>query len=219
MNEALHRKWSFILKISSVNLTKSANLVTLTEEILNRQDAFFVQWTCSVVILSFCVQDGWYKCFLSGYVVVREQLISFTHFHAILLPYISMLAFWSIFCRILKGRSTHRRFCIEKGFLKIFAKFTGKHLSQILFFNKVFKKQTLSQVFPCEYCEIFKNICFEECCFWKGIEIKGNMSTKLVNPIRTGAFWDYWKLGRVSRYKTDVSIIFNHKAIRITLSL
>ena len=36
------------------------------------------------------------------------------------------------------------------------------------------------------------------------------MSTKLVNPIRTGAFWDYWKLGRVSRYKTDVSIIFNH---------
>ena len=34
-------------------------------------------------------------------------------------------------------RSSHRRSSIEKGVLKTFAKFTGKHLCQSLFFNKV----------------------------------------------------------------------------------
>ena len=37
--------------------------------------------------------------------------------------------------------------------LKNLTKFTGKHLCQSLFF----KKETLAQVFPCEFCEIFKN--------------------------------------------------------------
>ena len=37
--------------------------------------------------------------------------------------------------------------------LKNLTKFTGKHFCQSLFF----KKETLAQVFPCEFCEIFKN--------------------------------------------------------------
>ena len=48
--------------------------------------------------------------------------------------------------------------------LKTFAKLTGKHLRQSLFFNKVagaacnfMKKVTLAQVFPCQFCEIFRN--------------------------------------------------------------
>ena len=55
-------------------------------------------------------------------------------------------------------------FC-KKGVLGNFAKFTGKHLCQSLFFNKVaggacnfIKKETLAQVFSCEFCEISKNI-------------------------------------------------------------
>ena len=59
----------------------------------------------------------------------------------------------------------------------MFAKFTGKHLCLSLFFNKVaglinrnsskgvrpeacnfFKKETLAQVFPGEFCEIFKEL-------------------------------------------------------------
>ena len=47
--------------------------------------------------------------------------------------------------------------------LKNFAVFTGKHLCQSLFFNKVagaasnfIKKETLAQVFSCEFCKIFK---------------------------------------------------------------
>ena len=55
-------------------------------------------------------------------------------------------------------------FC-KKGVLRNFAKFIGKHLYQSLFFNKVaglrsvtlLKKETLVQVFSCEFCEIAKN--------------------------------------------------------------
>ena len=49
--------------------------------------------------------------------------------------------------------------------LRNFTKFTEKHLCQGLFFNKVageacnfIKKETLIQVFSCEFCEISKNI-------------------------------------------------------------
>ena len=74
----------------------------------------------------------------------------------------------------LKNKSVLRRhrssrldvFC-RKGILRNFAKFTGKHLCQSLFFNKVagaacnfIKKETLAQVFSCEFCEISKNTFF-----------------------------------------------------------
>ena len=58
---------------------------------------------------------------------------------------------------------------IRKGVLRNFAKFTGKHLCQSLFFNKVtdpafsfIKKETLIQVFSFEFCEISKNTFFTE---------------------------------------------------------
>ena len=60
-------------------------------------------------------------------------------------------------------------FC-SKGVLRNFAKFTGKRPCQGLFFNKnaglrqlrpeacnFIKKETLAQVFSCEFCKIFKN--------------------------------------------------------------
>ena len=60
-------------------------------------------------------------------------------------------------------------FC-KKGVLINFAKFTGKHLCQNPFFNKApdlraqgcifIKKETLAQVFSCEFCEISKNTFF-----------------------------------------------------------
>ena len=54
----------------------------------------------------------------------------------------------------------------KKGFLKNFAKFTGKHQSQNLFFNKVtgvmltalLKKR--AQVFSCKFFKIFKSTFF-----------------------------------------------------------
>ena len=73
-------------------------------------------------------------------------------------------------------------FC-EKGVLRNFAKFTGKHLCQSLFFNKVaggacnfikketlahnfIKKETLAQLFSCEFCEISNNIFLTEHLWW-----------------------------------------------------
>ena len=72
----------------------------------------------------------------------------------------------------LYGSSRPEVFC-KKGVLRNFTKFTGKHLCQSLFFNKVagqacnfIKKETLAQVFPCEFCEISKNIFFIEHLWW-----------------------------------------------------
>ena len=47
-------------------------------------------------------------------------------------------------------------FC-KIGVLRNFTKFTGKYVCQSLFFNK---KETLTRVFYCEFCEIPKNAFF-----------------------------------------------------------
>ena len=68
------------------------------------------------------------------------------------------------------SRSSHQRCSIKKCVLRNFAKFTGKHLCQSLFFNKVaglrpatlLKKETLALVFSCEFYEISKNTIFTE---------------------------------------------------------
>ena len=49
-----------------------------------------------------------------------------------------------------------KRCSLRKGALRNFAKFTGKHLCQSLFF----KKEAVAQVFSCEFCEISKNTFF-----------------------------------------------------------
>ena len=48
---------------------------------------------------------------------------------------------------------------MKKGVLKNYAKFTGKHLAWPEAWNFI-KKETLAQVFSCEFCEIFKNAFF-----------------------------------------------------------
>ena len=59
-----------------------------------------------------------------------------------------------------------RRCSIKKVVLKNFAKFTEKHLCQSLFLIKLtcdfIKKETLAQVFSCQFCDIFKNTFFTE---------------------------------------------------------
>ena len=89
-----------------------------------------------------------------------------------------------------KHRSSHQRYAVRKGFLRNFAKFTGKHLRQSLYFNRVaghacsfIKIETLAQVFSSESCEISKNTFFIEhvwasaslsSCFWVNIEENGD---------------------------------------------
>ena len=56
------------------------------------------------------------------------------------------------------NRSSHPRCSVRKGVLRDFAKFTGKHQCQSLFF----KKEALPQVFLCKFCEISKDAFFAE---------------------------------------------------------
>ena len=68
------------------------------------------------------------------------------------------------------SRSSQQRCSVGKGVLRNSVKFKGKHLCQSLFFNKVagleafnfIKKETLTQVFCCELCEISKSTFFTE---------------------------------------------------------
>ena len=67
------------------------------------------------------------------------------------------------------SRSSHRRCSVDKGVLKNFAIFTGKHLSWSLFLIKfrafrpaTLLKETPTQVFSCKICETFKNTYFEK---------------------------------------------------------
>ena len=59
-------------------------------------------------------------------------------------------------------RSSHRKSSVKRCVLKNFAKFTGKPLCQSLVLTKLqacnfIKKETLTQMFSREFCEIFKN--------------------------------------------------------------
>ena len=58
-----------------------------------------------------------------------------------------------------KGISSRLEMFFKTGVPKNFTKFTGKHLCQSLFFNKV-EIDTLAQMLSCEFCEIFKNTFF-----------------------------------------------------------
>ena len=68
---------------------------------------------------------------------------------------------WSLFFQ----KQPPEVFCKKRCSSKFRTKLTGKHLCQSFFFNKVavlrpanvFKKETLAQVFSCEFREIFKN--------------------------------------------------------------
>ena len=84
----------------------------------------------------------------------------------------------------------------KKGVLKNLAKFTGKHLRQIPFFNKVeewIKKETLAQVFSCEfYKKILQNLFHRtplDDCFCSSMKLDGRkdiQSGKLTWPFLTG---------------------------------
>ena len=58
-----------------------------------------------------------------------------------------------------KNRSSHLTCSLRKGVLRNFAKFTGKHLCQGLYFVKIV---ALAQVFFCKFCKISKNTFFTE---------------------------------------------------------
>ena len=85
-----------------------------------------------------------------------------------------------------KSRSSHWGCAIKKGVLKNFTKFTGKQLCGSLFLSKVaglrakacnfIEKETPTQMFSCEICEIFENTFFYRTtpgdCFLKSLTVR-----------------------------------------------
>ena len=102
---------------------------------------------------------------------LKVYLSSFDYFAGLALKGLTQKNWRLQYCRLCL-RSSHQKCSLKKGVLENFAKFIGKHLCQGLFFNKVeafnfIKKETLTQVFSCEFCEVFNNTFLQNtsCCF------------------------------------------------------
>ena len=111
---------------------------------------------CGRDCLSFLEFEQWKRqCFVDS-IALRQLQIRLSEFRNL----------WRSLC---SRKSSQRKCSVKKGVLTNFAKFTGKHLCQSLHFNKVaglIKKETLAQVFSCEFCEICKSIFFIEDFWW-----------------------------------------------------
>ena len=112
--------------------------------------------------------------------------------------------FHALLKRYFHFRSSLPEVFCKKGVLRNFAKFKGKHLYQRLLFNKVaglgpatllkkslcnfIKKESLVQVFSCEFCKISKKIFFTEhlretaSVIWKSISILFIAAIHLIFP-------------------------------------
>ena len=78
-----------------------------------------------------------------------------------------------VFCRI--------------GVFRNFAKFTGKHLCQSLFFNE----ETQAKLFSCEFCEISKNAFFIEHLQWLVLSEVHNVE-RIIRGTSQNFFQPYW---------------------------
>ena len=129
--------------------------------------------------------SAWFlkKKYFSYYIVLPDQIslsgcLYFARYWAIPVLYCLLTTLWShksesnpiclmrpFFLHDKKSRqifkhldkSSHQRCSITKGVPRNFEKFTGKHLSQSLFFNKVAGLRPQAQLFTCEFCKICKN--------------------------------------------------------------
>ena len=83
-----------------------------------------------------------------------------------------------------RNRSSHQRCSMKKGVLRNFRKFTGKHLCQSVFI----KKETLAQVFCCEFCEISRNTFFTEHLWWLLLKEVEPMEPVQMNIYQSNAY-------------------------------
>ena len=96
----------------------------------------------------------------------KTQVVDISHFSALFLFAKEIFFKKLIFFWWIKEAVAHT--CsVKKLLLEISQKFVEKHLCQSIFFNKVadaacnfIKKETLAQVFSCQFCEISKNSFF-----------------------------------------------------------
>ena len=109
------------------------------------------------------LRSSHYRCSVKK--VVLKTFANFTGKHLCWSLFLITLLVFRPATLLKRYRSSHQRCSIKKAVLKNFAIFTGKHLCRSLFFIKLqalqlYQKETPTQVFFCEYCEIFKNSFF-----------------------------------------------------------
>ena len=81
---------------------------------------------------------------------------------------------------------------MKKDIARNFTKFTGKHLYQSLFFNK---KETLAQMFSCEFSDISQNTLFTEH-LWTTASVGIRITSRVAERLKTQ---NLRKLGNISR--------------------
>ena len=103
------------------------------------------------------------KFYIKNFFSKSDQIRRFLSVFPKFLKKIVLITFNFFKSFALQRNSRPEVFC-EKGVLRNFARFTGKHLCQSLFFNKdegstcnLLKKEALTLVFFREFCKISKN--------------------------------------------------------------
>ena len=128
---------------------------------------------------------------------------------------------------IMSFRSSHQRYSIQKGILKNFTKFPGKHLCQNLFFNKDagLRLATLLKNRPWYSC--FRNTYSEEhlrtvtsglslslflMCGWQSFRKLNNMLDSKYSVIVFTLLCQYWRIKSIKSFK-----IFTVKSLHILM--
>ena len=202
---ALHKNWSFPLRISSVRKTwdilngKLRFLCSARFDIGSSLSMFWVWlWRKSLYILSPKGKRSWWKWQVdqvngiwnckSKFNLPKAIGEKIKHIfqdpsknrHRIPMKYSTLLPIEAVV----------RRCSVKKYVLKNFTKFTGTHLCQSLFLNKAsglrpqvcnfIKKELLAQVFSCEFCKMFKNTYFCRTPLMAASVLKGKRYSKTI---------------------------------------
>ena len=96
------------------------------------------------IVKRTCLNYVWTAIFPWSYFSLKLQILRL--FRARSSKTVEVESLWNT-------RSSYRSCSVRKDVLRNFPKFTGKYICQSLFF----KKETVAQVFSCEFCEISKN--------------------------------------------------------------
>ena len=121
-------------------------------------------------------------------------------------------------CNLKTSRSRHPKMFREKGVLRNFAKFTGKHLCQSLFSNKVagfrpatlLKKRLWHRIFPVNFTNSLRTPFLTEHLRWLLLNFKKSVKSAYCISWKKGP--RYYKISFHSKYTTK----FNELVIKNT---
>ena len=112
-------------------------------------------WLCDVFLFSIYICQNRKSRIAQALFRIKGMYIEWNYHSSYFINWTNQLP-WN-------HKSSHQKCSVKNDVVRNFATFTGKHLCQRLFFNKV---AGLRLVFSCEFCEISKNTFFIDNCLW-----------------------------------------------------